>query len=235
MSEGMAWGLGLLMAMFGPLFLLLPVWLIHRLLSQTRALLRLGIAEAKLSRSNIGASFLLVALIVAATYAPGRLEFNRLCEELAEPRIRERVQVDGFLLMDTTADSFGRRYLTEEGFRWFETPVLGRPEQFRRFRREGDQVVIEKIEDVTARYRLASLHEERAYGIKHHRTVIGEISSGRALAESDSLTYMGGPLGMFLGIYGMSTCPSPITPEGSRQFNLGYHLAREVLGGAPGN
>ena len=48
------------------------------------------------------------------------------------------------------------------------------------------------------------------------------------------MTYHGGPLGMVLGAYGLSICPDPVTTEGRRQFDLYYHLVREVLGrGAP--
>ena len=144
------------------------------------------------------------------------------------------MRVEGFFLDDLTANSFGRRYVAEEGFAWFETHDLYQRGRFVRFRKAGDQVVIEPVIELQARHVVKSDTEVRSDTNHVSRTAISERQSGRLLAEAHSVIYHGGPLGVVLGVYGMSHCPNPSTAEGRRQFNLYYHLVREVLGrGAP--
>lgn len=221
---------GLLLAVLGPLLLLLPVALLYLLFRRIGLGARLGLGPDNARLLHLAAAAVLVSGIVLATYLPGRFEFERLCDALAEPRIQERTRAEGFFLDDLTANSFGRRYISEEGFAWFETHDIYRRGQFVRFRKDGVQVVIEPASELQARHVVKSGTDVRDNTIHVSRTAISERRSGRLLAEAHSVTYHGGPLGMVLGVYGMSHCPNPVTPEGSRQFNLYYHLVREVLG-----
>jgi hypothetical protein len=228
--EALGWWAGLFLAMFGPLFLLLPVAGLYFLFRWLALARRLGAGDGNAKLVHLGFAAALVLGAVLAMYLPGRLEFERLCSALAEPKIVERVRVDGFFLDDLTANSFGQRYLGEEGFAWFETNDIYRRGKFVRYRKDGDKVVTEPVAELQSRYAVKSGTEVLERTIHVSRTAITERASGRLLAEAHSVIHHGGPLGIVLGVYGMSNCPNPITPEGSRQFNLYYHLAREALG-----
>lgn len=221
---------GLLLTVLGPLLLLLPIVLLVFLFGRAGLGARLGLSADNARLLHVAAAGILVLGAVLATYLPGRIELERLCSELAEPRILERARVEGFFLDDLTANSFGQRYLGEEGFAWFETHDIYKRGQFVRFRKAGDKVHTEPVTELQSRHVVKSATEVRDRTIHVSRTAISERESGRLLAEAHSVIYHGGPLGIVLGVYGMSNCPNPITPEGSRQFNLYYHLVREVLG-----
>lgn len=221
---------GLLLSIFGPLLLLLPFALLYFLFRQAGIGPRLGLGADNSRLLHLAAAVAPVVGIVLATYVPGRLEFERLCGALAEPRIYEKVRVDGFFLDDLTANSFGLRYLGEEGFVWFETHDIYKRGQFVRYRKSSDRVVSEPVADLQARHVVKTETDVRDHTIHISRTSVAERDSGKLLAEAYSVIYHGGPMGIVLGAYGLSSCPDPITPEGSRQFNLYYHLVREVLG-----
>lgn len=223
---------GLLLAVFGPVLLLLPVAVFYWLFRRFALAQRLGVTQrGSIQAAHVLLSLLTVALVVTATWVPGRLEFSRLCDELAEPRIHARVKVDGFYLDDSTANSFGQRYLTEEGFAWMEAKDIYRRSAYVRYRREGGKVVSDSLPELTASHAVRSVLEVRSSSIHVARTEITERVTGKLLAEAHSVTYHGGLLGFILGIYGSGNCPNPASAQGSRQFRAYYHLAREVLGG----
>jgi len=223
---------GLLLSIFGPLLLLLPVAALYWLFRRVGLAQRFGVTRRGSVQAAHGLLALLtVAAVVVITWLPGRMALSRLCDELAEPRIHVRVKVDGFYLDDITANSFGQRYLHEEGFAWMEANDIYHRGQFVRYRRDGKNVASDPLPALTAQYVVRSGVDVRANGIHVARTEIAERASGRILGEAHSVIYHGGPLGLFLGVYGLASCPNPITAEGSRQFNTYYHLVREVLGG----
>ncbi len=221
---------GLLLSIFGPLLLLLPVALLYLVFRKVGIGPRMGLSADNSRLLHLAAAVAPVLGVVLATYLPGRLEFERLCDTLAEPRIHEKVRVDGFFLDDLTANSFGLRYVGEEGFAWFETHDIYKRGQFVRYRKAGDRVVSEPVAALQARHVVKSETDVRGNTIHVSRLSIAERDSGKLLAEAHSVIYHGGPMGIVLGVNGLSSCPDPITPEGSRQFNLYYHLVREVLG-----
>lgn len=222
---------GLLLAIAGPLLLLAPVAVMYWLLHRMGFAQRFGIAAPGAVRAVHGLLALVLVVAVAMTsWLPGRLEFARLCDELAAPRINTRLKVEGFYLDDSTANSFGMRYLHEEGFAWFEARDIYKREGYVRYRKNGSQIVTEPIPALTATHVVRSGVEVRTKGIRVARTEISERISGKILAEAHSVIYQGGPLGLFFGVYGTSHCPDPATVKGGRQFNGYYHLTREVLG-----
>jgi hypothetical protein len=227
--EGLAFAAGLLLAVLGPLLLLLPVWGMSLLLGRWRVPQRLGVPEAGAGLVRWALAASLIGALVLASYLPGRLEFDRLCQTLAEPRIHERAVAEGFYLDDLTAGSFGRRYVGEEGFAWIETRDIYRRDAHVRYRRAGAEVVREPAPELRARHVVKSGVDVRERGIHVARTEITDREDGRLLAEAHSVTYHGGPLGFLLGVYGLSQCPDPRTAEGSRQFDTYYHIARRVL------
>jgi len=225
-------GIGILLAIFGPLLLIVPMVLVYRLLVCSNPATRFGWSKGMPRFAYAMIAAVSVLLVVGATYLPGKLEFNRLCENLAEPKIIERARADGFFLDDSTADSFGMRYLRNEGFDWFETRDIYKPDGYARYRKEGDKIVRETVSELTARYTVQSMHEKRSLGIVVDRVAVTERVSGKLLAQAHSVTYHGGPLSLLLVLYGMSDCPDVRTQQGSRQFNVYYHLARDTLLGA---
>lgn len=227
--EGFAFAAGLLLSFLGPALFLLPVWGVSAALRRWVLARWFGARGATARHMSWILAVVMVGAAVLATYVPGRMEFERLCEALSEPRIHERAVAPGFYLDDLAADSFGQRYVGEEGFAWMETRDIYRRDAHVRYRRVGGEVVREPAPDLWARYAVTSTLEVRARGIHVARTAITDRADGRLLAQAHSLTYHGGPLGMLLGVYGLSQCPDPRSPEGSRRFDTYYHLARRVL------
>ncbi len=223
---------GLLLSIFGPLLLVLPIAALYWLFRRYGLAQRLGNTQRGSAKAVHGLLALTsVAVVIVVTWLPGRLEFSRLCDELAEPRIYARVKAEGFYIDDLTANSFGQRYLRDEGFAWMEAKDIYHRGQFIRYRRDGSKIATDAIPALTATYVVSSGVEVRANSIHVARTEIAERVSGKILAEAHSVIFHGGPLGLFIGVYGFASCPHPITAEGSRQFNTYYHLVREVLGG----
>jgi hypothetical protein len=223
---------GLLLSIFGPLAFLVPVALLYYVLRRARFAQRLGIARPGAQQAaHLLCALGLVAVAILLSWMPGRLEFAKLCDELAEPRIHARVKVDGFYLDDLTANSFGMRYLHDEGFAWMEARDIYRRDGYVRYRKDGKGIATDPVPTLTATHKVRSGVDVRANGIHVARTEISDRTSGKVLAEAHSVIYHGGPLGILLGVYGLATCPDPVTADGNRQFRAYYHLAREVLGG----
>ena len=63
--------------------------------------------------------------------------------------------------------------------------------------------------------------------------VVYEIETKRELARAASINYRGGPLSLFLGTYGISSCPDIVSEEGSRQFRTFYNLESIILRAEP--
>ena len=115
------WGLGLFMAVFGPLLLLPVVWLVHR--HPLGALDRWweGRRGRRLGWRRQALAFGLVGGGVLASWLPGYLRYADLCAAHATPRIAEYVRVDGFFHGKMFAYE-AERYLREWGFSWVEAP-----------------------------------------------------------------------------------------------------------------
>ncbi|OGI47827.1 MAG: hypothetical protein A2151_01330 [Candidatus Muproteobacteria bacterium RBG_16_65_34] len=222
-------GVGILLAVFGPLLLIVPMALVYWLLARSNVAARFGWRQGMARVAYTAIAALSVLCVVGATYLPGKLKFNSLCENLAEPRVIERARADGFFLDDSTADSFGMRYLHDEGFAWFEARDISKRDGYARYRKEGGKIVRESVSELKALYTVQSTFDEREQGILVSRTAVTERASGKLLAEAHSVTYHGGPLGLLLGVHGLNTCPWPVTQQGSRQFDTYYHLARDTL------
>ena len=56
-----------------------------------------------------------------------------------------------------------------------------------------------------------------------------EIETSRGLAKAAEIVYRGGPLSIFLSVYGMSSCPDIRSEEGSEQFRTFYDLETITL------
>lgn len=211
--------LGFLWAVAAPLLLLLPVVLL------TRALACSGWPR----RRRLALASTLTLAVVALLWLPPRLQFARLCDELGPPRIDARTRVDGFFLDDSTANSFGMRYLHDEGFSWLEARSIYQRDAFTRYVKQGDRIDSQEVATLSASHAVSSQYEVRPGGVSVQRTVVSERASGRVLASAASARFDGGPAKWVLGSYGSAQCPNPITAAGNAAFQATYHLARDTL------
>lgn len=216
MLVGMVW------ALFAPLLLLIPAaglgWLLHRRGWPARSTLRWPLAVG------------VVGTAVLAVWLPQRLQFAQLCDDLGPPQILQTAQADGFFLDDGTANSFGQRYLLEEGFAWMEARSIYKPDAYTRYSRATDgYIASEETTALTAAYRLHAANDELPDGTHVQRLQLTRIDSGVVLARAASANFHGGHARWVLGMWGSASCPNPVTPAGSRAFMQTRHLARDAL------
>lgn len=216
MLVGMAW------ALLAPLLLLIPAaalsWLLHRAGWPPRARLRWPLAVGT------------VAAVVLAVWLPQRLQFARLCDELGSPQILQTAQADGFFLDDSTANSFGMRYLQEEGFAWMEARSIDKRDAYTRYSRGADgRITSAETPALTAAYRLQAVDDELPGGTHVQRLQLTRMDTGAVLASAASANFQGGHARWVLGMWGSATCPSLMSPTGSRAFGQTWHLARDAL------
>ena len=230
MSESTAWGIGLLLAMFGPLLFVPIVWAIERWLLR-RALgawseRRFG-RRARFGRLAIAA--VAVGAIVLATYLPGRVEFARLCEQHAQPVISKTVDVAGFY-RTAMFPYEAERFLREWKFAYVEAPDMYRNGRILRYAIDaGGKTVATEVPAISSRYAASDTMQVLDRSLTLTQKRVFERESGRELARAGSVIYHGGPLGVVLGVYGMSHCPDPGSDVGGRQFDDYYYLERKVL------
>jgi len=204
-------GFGFIWAVLAPLLLVAAVVLVARLLRQRSA-----------------RPWLLAALLVlgpvALIYGWDRWEFTKLCESLGEPKVLEQRAVDGVVLDSPTANSFGMRYLQEEGFTWIEARDIYRPGGWRRYTREADGRISDMpIDALTATVVVTETHEQRERA-SIMRTEVRERSGDRLLARGANANFTGGRAKWVLGAWGTAGCPAP----GSAAWADHYHLARNT-------
>jgi hypothetical protein len=233
------WGIGLFMAVVGPLFLLPVVWVVHRwplgALDRWREL-RTG---RRLGWKRQAMAFGLVGAGVLATWMPGYLRYAALCDTHATPVVVERVTVDGFFVTQMFAYE-AERYLSEWGFRWVEAPDPYRPGRILRYAKDPTGATgTTEIPSPTAGYAYLpgfseeggglSLSTKRIVRLPDAEAWRDPVGRGVELARAGSVTYHGGPLRLLLGAWGMTNCPTPRTESGSGQFMQFYELERRVL------
>ena len=215
-------GIGILLAIIGPLLLIPVTWLVNRFV------IRPLVKPAKVS---LLLSLAVVAVAVVLSYVPGKLEFDRLCAEHATPTVVQRIKVDGFYR--TRLYPYEARPFLEDGmFQYVEAPNMYEDEKFLRYSRAADGAIAkEAVSAVTSTYAVSDTFSQLSYGITLSEKRVFEHVSGRELARAGQVVYSGGPLSLLLGVYAMSSCPSIVTPQGSKNFEIYYTLERHVLGG----
>jgi hypothetical protein len=207
---------GILWAMFAPV-LLAPV-----IVGLAYAMRRLGWTPAL----ALAAAIVLVPL--GGIYWMDRTAFRETCREVGEPVILSRAVADGIYLNSGTANSFGTRYVTSEGFAWMERRDIYDRDAFVRVTRSADGKFTEKkIERLSARYEVVETFEQREpdLGISWIRVV--DRQTGDEMARAGSATFGGGRAGLVLGAYGVASCPD--AASASDAFDRYYHLARDTL------
>jgi hypothetical protein len=216
--------LGLIWAAVAPLSLLLLVVAVTRFLRRTG--LRAG------PRASLALATLIVLLPVTSIWRSDHAEFERVCAGEGKPVIFRRDSATGVFLNSGTANSFGMRYVQEEGFAWIEAPSIYKPGEWVRYQRDtlnGNPNTIQTIEipAITARY---EVREEFSKPFSHtglSQTSIRDRASGEVLATAGTATFSGGRMQWVLGAWGTSSCPSAM--RSPTDFNAYYHLAKRTL------
>ncbi len=222
--------LGFLWAAFAPLLIVGSAVMIAFILSKVNAPNQASRTARSIAvtRLLIGGGISTVATLAA--WVPERVEFSRFCSELAEPKIHERRSVDGFFLDDSTANSFGMRYIQEEGFAWIEARSIYKRDGFVRYSKLADgRIKEEPIDAPSATVTVKAEHTEPKSSTTVSGLTISDRATGRVIAHGASANFNGGKAMLVLGAYGIASCPSPITASGQRQFQALYHLARDTL------
>ena len=212
--------LGLIWAALAPLSLVLLIALVAWMLR------RAG------QRMAIPLSALVVLAPVAAVWFVDRAEFVSVCEGAGKPVIYRKASADGIYLNSSTANSFGMRYLQDEGFTWVEAPSIYKRGESVRYARDTTSkdkyaVTTTEIPAITARF---EVREDFSQPFGHtglSLTSIVDRSTGEVLAKAGSATFGGGRMTPVLGAWGLRSCPSAMSE--SKTFNEYYHLAKLTL------
>jgi hypothetical protein len=216
-------GLGMLLAILGPLLLIPVVWLLYRfalkpVLGSTWKALPLSIA--------------LVAAAILLTYIPGKRDFDDRCAAYGPPVVSEKVRVDGFfrtkLFMYEAV-----QYLSDGGFEFVEAPDPYTQGVTLRYTMGPDRTARQdEVEELLSLYGVRETFTMEG-GVSVTQKTVYDLATGRELARAAFLNYQGGPLSIFLGALGMASCPDIRTAEGSKQFQTFYDLEKIVLRSEP--
>jgi hypothetical protein len=216
---------GFIWVMCAPLVLLIPIGLIYFVLT------KFNTPERKILRWLLAA--ILPVAVVGAIWWQDRAEFQTLCASLGEPIVRERLPVDGIFLDDPTANSFGMRYLHDEGFVWVEARSIYKRDGFTRYEKTPTGITSKEVDAITARVAVESRLTQQAPGISIDRVTVRDRQDGRELATAARANFDGGRARWALGIWGTSVCPSLSGAAGSDAFRKFYHLGKLTSGKEP--
>jgi hypothetical protein len=224
-------GIGMLLAIFGPVLLLPATWVVYRF--AVRQLWWVMLPDAAVAAHGwlapMIASVVLVLGSVGASYAWGKAEFTRLCVVHGTPEIHRTLEADGFFR--TPLFAYEARQILDAGvFEFVEGPVL-RADTFMRYRLDerGGLKEIEVVK-LSSQYGVRETPETAGSGTTIMERTVYEIGSDAELARAASLTFMGGPLSIFLGVYGMASCPDIRSPEGIGALPAVLRLGDRRLG-----
>jgi hypothetical protein len=213
--------LGIVWAMGAPVLILLIGAILYRASS------RFFPATSRPIRS--AASFGLPFLIVAALWWGDRAEFDAQCASLGRSIVHETRLVDGIFLDDSTANSFGMRYLREEGFQWMEARSIYARNRYTRYERVGSDIRSREVDAISASVAVTATDARLSPWTSVQRVTITDRLTGQVLATAALAYFNGGRAYWLLGSWGSGTCPDLASSEGSIEFNRFYHLARLTL------
>ena len=155
--EGLFIGIGMLLAILGPLLLLPAIWLVYRILAWPLRQLATepqGLLDGFLGYRRLAALAVAAVLVlgsVGGSYAWGRAEFDRLCILRGTPEIHRVVLVNGYF--QTPLFPYQARQSLDDGtFKFLEGPGQ-RPEGFRRYTLDGHGGLEEvEISELSSQY-----------------------------------------------------------------------------------
>lgn len=210
------WAVGIIWALLAPLLLVPVIALLAWLLSRARV------------KFAVPLSVLAVVLTVSVFWFIDWSEFDRICKTEGAPTVYRRDTAEGIFLNSGTSNSFGMRYLQDEGFSWVEARSVTEPNGWVRYERSANgTITTARISSITARYEVREDFIKPNGHTDMSRTQVVDRSTGEVVAKAGSANFDGGRMNAVLGVWGARSCPSPMSsPEGFDGF---YHLARHAL------
>lgn len=217
-------GLGVLLAVIGPLLLIPVVWLLYRFV------LRPFFGS---KAQALALTITLVATALAGSYIPGRRAFESRCASLGPPVVSEQVNVKGFF-RTAMFPYEAVIYLTQDGFDFVEAPDPYREGVTIRYSKAPNgEVRQEQVKELESKYGVKKTYGLFEGGVSSTEKVVYEIATGRELGRAKEFIYRGGPLAIFIGTLGMGSCPDPRTEKGEKEFQVLYDLEKYVLQAKP--
>lgn len=224
----MMWWWGLLWAALAPLGLVAIALAVAQVPRRLRAFERMGWSPRASTLAERSCGLSVVALVALPIWWLDYTEFKSVCAGAAQRVIHSKVKVEGFYLADPTANSFGMRYLYDEGFGWFETADYRQSGAWVRFQRASDGAIeAVSIPAVTALHEVNAVHSDPFTHSHLEATVVSERATGRVLSSAGMADFSGGRLRPVLGGWGTASCPSAMSEPES--WGRAYHLARDTL------
>ncbi len=208
--------LGLIWAALAPLSLVVLIAVLSRALTPRLARWAMPVACAT------------VLVPVGALWWTDRSDFQAVCRDAGAPVIYQTARADGVFLNSPTANSFGMRYLHDEGFSWIEAPSIYRRGEWVRYSRDtAGTVHTAEISALSARYEVREVHSQPLPHTGLSQTEVVDRTTGRLMAKAGRASFDGGSAKWVLGAWGSSDCPSARSAPDA--FNAYYHLAKRTL------
>ena len=224
-------GVGILLAVFGPLLLIPVIWLVYRFPGRMiiNRIFQDRFGKKVTHLIAFAASGVAVMLVLYLSYLPGKLKYDAMCVKHGIPSIQSRVHADGFYRTRLYPYE-AKQYLGPDGFAFVEAPHMYKPGQFIKYtlNTEGN-IEEEEIPLPTSQYGIRDDLTRSLIGITLSQKTAYILESGDTFAQASSILYDGGPLSLFLGVYGMQNCPDIQTEPGSGDFATYYNFEKEVL------
>ena len=167
---------------------------------------------------------------VAIVWRADHHAFADVCvrEAAGAALIRKRAAAEGVLIDFSTANSFGMRYLLQEGFWLIEMRDIRRRDGWVRVERASTGgLTTRPIDEPSARYAVVESFSQPNPGTNLSVVTIIGRAAGRELARAASATFDGGRAKWVLGAWGSDSCPSAYSQPDA--FDAYYHLARDTL------
>jgi hypothetical protein len=224
-------GVGILLAIVGPLLLIPFIWIVYRLVTR-KIIYRFN--KDKYSHSTndliaISVSTAMILVLLVLSYLPGKMEFDKLCSQHGTPSIQKRVHTNNFYRTRLYPYE-AKQFLGEEGFEFIEAPHMYNKGSYMKYSLAEDGMIKEEeISETTSRYGIRDDLKLLTLGINLSQKTAYEMESGKEFAQAATILYSGGPLSIFMGVYAMSNCPDIISEQGSKDFNTYYNFEKEIL------
>ena len=213
-------GLGMLLAIIGPLLLVPVIWAVHYFVLKP---------FFGSTWKSISLAILLAVTALTLSYLPGKRSFDDLCAQQGPPVVSEQVKVAGFYRTQMFPYE-AVLYLTQNGFEFVEAPNPYDDDVTIRYSfAPNREVRQDDVKELRSKYGVRKTYSLLDGGVSRTEKVIYEIETGRELAHAVESVFQGGPLSIFLGTLGMGSCPDPRAPGGARDFEIFYELEQIVL------
>ena len=208
--------IGLIWAALAPLILVALIVGVARLLR-----------DASVRRPWVVATAVVLAPVLGL-WLHDRAEFARVCDGEGKPVVFRRDTANGVFLNSGTSNSFGMRYLQEEGFSWMEAPSIYTKGSWVRYARDSTgKISSTEITSLTARFEVREDFSQPYAHTGLSQTRVIDRQSGQVLAKGGSANFDGGSAKWVLGAWGTLSCPSAM--RSSDDFSGWYHLAKRTL------